>query len=238
MYRYETHLHTAPVSACAKASVRESLAFYAGLGYDGVFITNHFLDGNIRIDPSLPYEERLRFYFSDWHEAARLSGEYGLKVFMGVEITHGGTDFLIYGLDEDWYFDHPQIMDMPKSRELPFMMDEGALVVQAHPFREAHYIDHIRLYPRCVHAVEVYNACRTPLENHMARLYAENYGLLFTSGTDNHVADRAPALGGMAADTPLGDERDYARRVLAGQLTPFIGVRGNDGAFRFDALEG
>ena len=64
-YFYETHLHTYPVSACAKAGVRESLEFYKSEGYRGVFITNHFLDGNINIDKSLPYEERLRFYFSD-----------------------------------------------------------------------------------------------------------------------------------------------------------------------------
>ena len=43
MYRYETHLHTAPVSKCAHASVRENLEFYKSLGYAGVFITNHFI---------------------------------------------------------------------------------------------------------------------------------------------------------------------------------------------------
>lgn len=50
MYKYETHMHTSPVSKCASASVRDSLVFYKSLGYDGVFITNHFLDGNIGID--------------------------------------------------------------------------------------------------------------------------------------------------------------------------------------------
>ena len=44
MYRYETHLHTFPVSRCAIASVEESLKYYKELGYDGVFITNHFPD--------------------------------------------------------------------------------------------------------------------------------------------------------------------------------------------------
>ena len=41
MLKYETHLHTSPVSKCAKASVRESLEFYKKAGYAGVFITNH-----------------------------------------------------------------------------------------------------------------------------------------------------------------------------------------------------
>ena len=42
MYKYETHLHTSPVSVCARVEVRETLEFYKSLGYDGVFITNHF----------------------------------------------------------------------------------------------------------------------------------------------------------------------------------------------------
>ena len=43
-FLYETHLHTSPVSKCASASVKDSLEFYKSIGYDGVFITNHFID--------------------------------------------------------------------------------------------------------------------------------------------------------------------------------------------------
>ena len=64
-YLYETHLHTSPVSKCAGATAAESLAFYKSLGYAGVFITNHFIDGNINCSRSLSYEEKISFYFSD-----------------------------------------------------------------------------------------------------------------------------------------------------------------------------
>lgn len=112
MYKYETHLHTRPVSKCAKASVRESLEFYKKSGYDGVFITNHFLDGNINIASDVSYEKRIEFYFSDYEEALRLSEEIDIKVFLGVEMTYKGTDFLIYGLSKDWYLENPHIMEM------------------------------------------------------------------------------------------------------------------------------
>ena len=147
-YRYETHLHTAPVSKCGKVSVRDNLEFYKKIGYDGVFITNHFLDGNINIDRTAPYEERIEFYFSDYEEAVRIGKEIGIKVFCGVELSYKGTDFLIYGLDKAWYLAHLQIMEMKKTEELALMMENGALVIQAHPFREATYIDHLRLFPR------------------------------------------------------------------------------------------
>lgn len=215
MYKYETHLHTAPVSHCAKAGVEETLVFYKEMGYDGVFVTNHFLDGNMNWDyKNAPYEEAINFYFSDYEAALKLSKKIGIKVFQGVELTYKGTDFLIYGLDKKWYLEHPEIMDMKKSEELAFMMECGALVIQAHPFREARYIDHIRLYPRQIHGVEVCNAYRTDFENAMAKHYAQGYGLLEFAGTDNHWAGDAKALAGVYTDTPIENEQDFIARVL------------------------
>ena len=95
MYKYETHLHTSPVSRCATATVRDSLAFYKSLGYDGVFITNHFLDGNINIDSSVSYQERIAFYFSDYEQGVETGKELDIKVFLGVESSYKGTDFLL-----------------------------------------------------------------------------------------------------------------------------------------------
>ena len=218
MYRYETHLHTLPASACAKRTVRQNLEFYRSVGYDGVFITNHFLDGNFceRKNTELSYAEKIGIYFADYEEGLRLANEIGIRVFLGLEITYKGTDFLIYGLQKDWFLAHPEIMEMKKSEELPFLMSEGALVVHAHPFREAGYIDHIRLYPRGIQGVEVLNACRTEFENRMAEQYAASYGFCRTAGSDNHTGEGRKLLAGMEWDTPLRDEADFIARVKAG----------------------
>ena len=224
MYRYETHLHTAPVSKCGWAGVRETLLYYKNLGYDGVFITNHFLDGSIRISKSLPYEEKLEFYVSDYLAGKKLEKEIGIKVFFGAELSDDdGHDFLVYGLTPDWFRAHPEIMEMKKTDELAFMRAEGGFVVHAHPFREAKYINHIRLYPRSVDAVEVINAHRTDFENHMAAQYAEDYGLLVTAGSDNHVAGGCTCrrLAGMECEQPLESEADYIRSVREGSLRIF-----------------
>lgn len=221
MYQYETHLHTAPVSACARAGVRENLEFYKNLGYAGVFITNHFIDGNISIDGSLPYEQRIQYYFSDYEQGVELGREIGIDVFCGIEMSCGGTDFLVYGLDKQWFLDNPGIEGMKKSEQLPLLMENGALVIQAHPFREEWYIDHIRLFPRHVHGVEIYNACRPEFQNEMARRYAEYYGLLPFAGTDNHSAGKQQTLGGMQSETPIRDEADFVRRVKNGEMTLF-----------------
>ena len=222
MYRYETHLHTYPVSACGQAGVEESIAFYKELGYDGVFVTNHFLDGNINIDPSLPYAERIHFYFSDYEQAVQIGQKLGIRVFCGVELSESGTDFLIYGLDKAWFLTHPEIMTMSKKEELRLMMACGALVIHAHPYREAHYIDHIRLYPREVHAVEVINANRTDEENEMAKKYAEHYGLPAFAGSDNHFGRKARALAGMESREPIRDVQDFITKVKNRDMRPFF----------------
>ena len=221
MYKYETHLHTYPVSKCGKASVYESIDFYKNIGYDGVFVTNHFLDANIIIDSSTSYEEKIEFYFSDYEEGVKYGNSIGFKVFSGVELSYNGTHFLVYGLDKEWYLKNPQIMTMEKSKGLEYMINSGALIVHAHPFREAAFIDHIRLFPRCVHGVEIINSSRSDFENNMAKIYADNYGLLEFAGSDNHRASGCKTLAGMCSETPILDESDFIERVKAGEMSVF-----------------
>lgn len=222
MFRYETHLHTTPVSKCAKVTVRQIMEFYKKMGFDGIFITNHFIDGNICLSiRNAPYEERIRFYFSDYEEALKLQDEIGIKVFCGVESTYiDGTDFLIYGLDKDWFLAHPEIETMKMSELLPYYMKHGALIIHAHPFREAGYIDHIRLFPRCVHGVETVNASRTDFENDSAKKYAAQYKLLEFGGTDNH-GFTYEYLSGMESEVPLESIADFIKKVKDGTMKVF-----------------
>ncbi len=221
MFKYETHLHTFPVSKCGFCSVRENLEFYKSRGYDGVFITNHFIDGNINIDRDRPYEERINFYFSDYEEGVKIGEEIGIKVFFGAEMSYKGTDFLVYGLDKEWFLSHPEIEEMKKSRELPFLMEQGALVIQAHPFREASYIDHIRLFPRGVEGIETVNACRKEFENKMADIYADYYGFAKFAGSDNHKGSEQKLLAGMCSERPITSEADFISAYRSGELEIF-----------------
>ena len=233
MYKYETHCHTSPVSKCGKASVKDTVLFYKQFGYDGIFITNHFLDGNINPEARvLPYRNQIDYYFSDYEEAVKIGSYAGIKVFPGVELSYKGTDFLIYGLDKEWYKDHPEILEMEKTEELPYLMEAGAFVIQAHPYREAHYIDHIRLFPRSVHGVEVINSNQAWESNAAAESYAVHYGFLKTAGSDNHWGGNVfsrlkekgfrPELAGMCSNTEINSVEDYIRSVRDGSLNIFM----------------
>ncbi|MBQ7344313.1 MAG: PHP domain-containing protein [Clostridia bacterium] len=221
MYRYETHLHSSPASKCGRYSVRDNMEFYKEIGYDGIFLTNHFIDANIGCDRTLPYEEQIEFFFRDIEEGERLADEVGIKFFWGIESSYLGTDFLIYGLSKEWYLSHPEIMEVSRRDMLTMMAENGALIVQAHPFREASYIDHVRLFPYHVHAVETDNCGNKDFQNEMARLYADTYKLHHSAGSDNHWARYATRLAGVEFETPIDSVEDFIERMKNGEAHTF-----------------
>ena len=101
---------------------------------------------------------------------------------------------------------------MKKSDELTFMIDNGALIIQAHPFRESPHIDHVRLFPKNVHGVEIENSGRPKEENIMAKMYAEHYGLLKSAGSDNHVASQKKNLAGICSHEPINSVEDFINK--------------------------
>ena len=227
MYRYETHLHSAPASKCGRYSVRENMEFYKSIGYDGIFLTNHFINANIGCDRTLPYEEQVEFFFRDVEEGEKIADEVGIKFFWGIETSWHGTDFLVYGLSKEWYLAHPEIVEVSAKEMITIMADAGALIVHAHPYREASYIDHIRLFPNHVHAVEIDNCGNTPLQNEMAVIYADRYKIHASAGSDNHLADHAPRLAGVEFDTPLHSIEDFITRMKNGEGRTFSIINEN-----------
>ena len=227
MNKYELHAHTAECDRVAQHSGAEMVRLYADAGYSGMVITDHyfslfyewFKDEFCPSDHKSIIDRYLRGYHSARNEAERI----GFSLLCGAEVRFDNTpnDYLIYGLEEDDLYTLPLLNRLKNLPELISVLPDHAVIVQAHPFREASYIDHIRLFPRHVHGVEVYNACRTDFENAMAKQYAESYGLLEFAGSDNHRAGKQQLLGGMQAQTPVLDEQDFVRRVKSGEITPF-----------------
>ena len=111
-------------------------------------------------------------------------------------------------------------------------MEAGALVIQAHPYREANYIDHIRLFPRHVHGAEIINSGQAWESNTIAPVYAKQYHLLMTCGSDNHWAGEVfqklkekgykPEIAGMCSETEIVSVEDYIEQVRAGTMEMFL----------------
>lgn len=219
MYRYETHLHTSLVSACSRFEPEEIIDKYVRLGYTGVFVTDHFLNGNTTVPRDMPWETGITRFCSGYR-LLKKAAEGFLDVFFGFEYSYHGTDFLVYGLEEEWLKAHPEIMNMSTNEFCLFARNAGGLVVQAHPYREASYIDHVRLFPRVVDGIEVVNANENERTNRLAGILANAYDLAATAGSDIHGKGQK-ALAGMEFKQKLTSANDYAERIKKGEGSVF-----------------
>lgn len=212
-YKYETHLHTSEASACASASGAEQAARYKALGYDGIFVTDHFFNGNSAITDFKDWDDRVSQYCAGYRSAKEEGDRIGLKVFFGIEYTFYGADLLTYGIDEEWLHANPDILKISVYEYCTRVHRHGGFIVHAHPFREADYLLDIKLFPKWVDAVEVFNSGnRRPEYNDRALWYADQFRLPHTAGTDNHHLE-TELLSGVSCDTPFESFEDYASAV-------------------------
>ena len=124
----------------------------------------------------------------------------------GFEYAYHGAEFLVYNLDKNWLLNHEDI-DLRSPRwALGQMHQGGAIIIQAHPFRERDYIDHIQLFPRDIDGVEAVNAAHLGAEgrrmNERAFAYARMFDLPVTAGSDSHSVGRMFG-GGVELDEKL-----------------------------------
>lgn len=231
MYKYETHCHTSEASGCGMSTGYEMAQKYKDEGYDGIFITDHFFNGNSAVPRALPWKERIELYCKGYENAKELGDKIGLDVFFGVEYTFCGADFLLYGPDKQWLIENGNILDGDHeiTKVLEYVRNCGFFVVQAHPFRDVDYIKRFTLCPHYVDAVEVINASHYNKEfDKRAQMYAEWYDLPVTAGSDSHSTTDRYFGGGILTETPIKSFEDYRDAVLGGKIRLLKGnVRDN-----------
>lgn len=218
-YKYETHMHTAEVSACASATGVEMARAHKEKGYTGIFVTDHFLNGNTTVPRDLPWRERVELFCKGYENALEEGKKIGLDVFFGFEYCYEAIDFLIYNLDKQWLLDHEDIDKLPPRKAFAQMHEGGGFIVHAHPFRDWDYVDHIQLFPKDVDGVETINGSqfRVPWMNERAAIYAKMYDLPVTAGSDSHHLSSLFGSG-IETEEPIREPLDYLRMMKAGEL--------------------
>lgn len=223
-FKYETHLHTSEGSACASASGAQQATRYKELGYDGIFVTDHFFNGNCAVGDLTDWKDRVDKYCLGFENAAAEGERIGLKVFFGIEYSYNGADVLVYGIDKKWLYDNPDCLDISFYEFADRVHAHGGMLIHAHPFREAWYIREIKLLPKWVDGVEVYNSGNfDEAWNDRAKWYAEQFGFNMAGGTDNHhLSVEAERISGVISQVELHSAEDYIEAFAAGQITPII----------------
>lgn len=216
-YWYETHLHTEESSLCGSSPGRDYIRSYREIGFSGIFVTDHFFGGNTCIPKDLPWRKWVDRFRRGYDNARAEGDKWGLDVFFGWEETFEGDDYLIYGLEPEWLYDHPEMRTWSRGEQFATVSEAGGCVVQAHPFRQRRYIQTIHLSAGCVHAVEVANAGNERDFDALAYRYAGRLGVPMTAGSDIHMSEfEREDIYGVAFDKKLTSTRDYAERILRG----------------------
>ncbi len=219
-YKYETHMHTKEGSACGRSSAVEMVHAHKEAGYTGIFVTDHFFNGNCNVDRKLPWEEKVEHFCQGYENAKAEGDKIGLDVFFGFEYGVEGADFLVYNLSKEWLLQHKDVDKWDPRKAFAAMHRCGGFIIHAHPFRERDYIHHIHLFPHDIDGVESINGGQLsePLMNERAEIYAMMYDLPKTAGSDSHNHAALPGCGIEVLDrivTPL----DYLKQLREGKVS-------------------
>ncbi|MGI6188984.1 MAG: histidinol-phosphatase [Clostridiales bacterium] len=220
-YKYETHLHTSEVSKCARSTGAEMARAFNKAGYAGIFVTDHFFNGNCAISTKLDWEQQVDLFMRGYESAKEEGDKLGLDVFFGWEFTLQpyAADFLTYNLDKEFLLAHPYVDRLSIEEYSWLVRKNGGLLIHAHPYREAEYIHYPpNPKPHLVDGVEVNNNISDSPNNnnHLAWELALKYPhLVRISGADIHNADLA-GLAGVAFRYRIKDTRHFVDALRAG----------------------
>lgn len=218
MYFYEIHCHTAETSRCGQSSAYDMMAAYKEKGFTGVVVTDHFVNGYSRAAEPETWSEKMDVFVQGYRAAKKAGDEMGLKIYFGVEYTadrKNGEDYLLLGLREEMLYHELKDCDQWQMEHLIDVVHAlGGIVIRAHPYREASYIQvpGIERPGLKIDAVEIFNGGNTQeIFNARALDMAIREGKPGVAGSDTHsVASTASNYIGF--DT---DPADYAALCAA-----------------------
>lgn len=205
-YKTELHCHSGVVSACGRLSPERLVERYLEHGYTTVVLTDHlsratFEMGNYGGEDD--WNEKVDFFLNSY-KLLQKAAAGKLNVLLGMEVRlnrHHATDYLVYGVTEEFLRANSGLLSYHLRPFSKAVRGAGMLLVQAHPFR-----NHMVVTPHdLLDGVEIYNGHKrqtSVFRNQMAKMWAEHYDLIPTSGSDLHEEDMLIS-GGIETDEPI-----------------------------------
>ena len=220
IYKYELHLHTSPCSGGA-IDIREHINSFIKKGYSGAVVTNHFYNGDNRIDKNQSGEEFTDAYRKDYLYGLEYAQEMDFDLLFGLEEHVGnGQEILIYGITPDLIAAHPELKSGEAEKYAEVVHAFGGLVYQAHPYRARSHIQNP--FPLdCISlldGIESYNAANVPEWNESAQRFADSLGLACIGGSDGHNVLSA-GRSGIAVNKRIKTNEDLIKVLKSGKYT-------------------
>lgn len=221
MYKYEMHVHTSECDRAAEMPAAEIVRRYHAAGYDGIVITDHYfwMFEDVWFTDELrgaDHEAYITRWLRGYHEAKAEGDKLGMTVLPGAEVRPDGclNDYLIYGVDEEFFYRAPRLHRIKTPAELIEALPPDACVVQAHPFRERMTF----IKPDPLFGFEGFNGAHDEFINGLVKQYAAHFNKAITSGSDYHGRNRF-AAGGIKTEHRIQTPADLIRVLRSGEYT-------------------
>lgn len=211
-YKTELHLHTSPASPCADLTPREVADRYLSYGYTTLVLTNHY-SASVNDSTAESWEGRVEHYLRDYRALKEYAGER-MNVLLGCELrfSQNANDYLVFGLDEAFLYEHPDLYTMDIRSFSEFSRTHGLFLAQAHPFRNGIVVTS----PEYLDGVEVFNGhSGHASRNQIALAWAKQHGLVRLSGSDFHHPEHY-GVGGILTDEPITSHAQLIRTLKSG----------------------
>lgn len=187
MYKIETHMHTLHTSACGHLNASELVPEYIKAGFGAVVVTDHFNRATVKyLNIDLKSPDAWRPFFYGYDEMKKAAEGTGLNIILGTEVRFDGSenDYLVYGFEPDKIFRDPDAVMSSTLAQFKKKCEEcGAVIIQAHPFRDGCYPSP----PELLDGIEVLNLHpRQNNNNSQALKFAHDNNKLMTAGSDCH----------------------------------------------------
>ncbi|MBQ8725505.1 MAG: hypothetical protein IJY84_00180 [Clostridia bacterium] len=200
MFKTELHCHSNDASPCSTESVESLTKIYSQAGYDTMILTNHFSKPVYDHYGMKSIGEYVDFFMSavkKMQDAAQ--GKFTVLVGAEIRFNDSCNDYLCFGMTEEFMRLNEGIFDLSPFEFHEICKQNGWLFIQAHPFRNGMTV----VNPAYLDGVEVYNGhIGHASRNFIAESWANEYGLIKTSGTDLHY-EYVPATGGILTEEKI-----------------------------------
>ena len=220
-YIYDLHIHTDESSLCGRVPAKEMIRLYHEKGYKGVAITDHYNNNFFHHVSNLSWKEQIDAFLQGYRNAKDEAKQFDMDVFLGIEYRElsNSNDFLVYGLTEEFLYEHPHLYQLKIDEAVKIFRENGAVIYQAHPYRpKVSFLSN----PEHLDGIEVHNGnSRQVYDEQKTQEAVEKHRFYGISNSDFHIKEDL-ARGGNVFSTPYKIHQDLVHRLKNGNIDYLI----------------
>lgn len=215
MFKTEAHIHTYPVSSCARLSPVEQVRLFREAGYDTIIISDHFSPHHFKkLGEELTFAQKVD-KLCDAYLQAKAEGErLGLTVLFSVELSYKKNHYLLYGVTREFLKLREDIFDIEPDELYAHLKAHGITIIQAHPHRAEKCVPH----PELADGFELNFNLRKDNYNERTICVARECGKPLTVGSDAHYTEDV-GISATLSEEHIESIEQYLELLFAGRLT-------------------